>query len=199
MPAAQRFQFFNNSIEQNQGKKCIKPSVFWLLSTRTMQSACYRSIGLGKINPAWSNVVSGFAVQIVLGSLYLWGNITPITTSYLRKYDPSLTYNDTLFVYIVALAFNGIFVMFSGYFQTTFGPRLCVLVGGYIICFAALCASYCTSLAGFILTQGAMFGAGFGMSYSASFTVAIKWLPERKAMLTGLIISGVGFGTSGFR
>lgn len=164
-----------------------------------MQSACYRSIGLGKINPAWSNVISGFAVQIVLGSLYLWGNITPITTSYLRIYDPTLTYNDTLFVYIVALAFNGIFVMFSGYFQSTIGPRMCIIVGGYLICIAALCSSYCTSLAGFIFTQGVMFGAGFGVTYSASFTLAIKWLPERKALLTGLVISGVGIGTSGFR
>jgi MFS family permease len=164
-----------------------------------MQSLFYRSIGLSKINPAWSNVLSGFSVQIVLGSLYLWGNITPITTSYLRIYDSSLTYNDTLFVYIVALAFNGIFVMFSGYFQSTFGPRLCVIVGGYLICFAAFCSSYCTSLVGFILTQGAMFGAGFGITYSASFTTAIQWLPERKALLTGLVISGVGFGTSGFR
>ena len=164
-----------------------------------MQSALYRSIGLGRVNPAWSNVISGFSVQIVLGALYLWGNITPITTSYLRIYDPSLTYNDTLFVYIVALAFNGIFVMFSGYFQTNFGPRACVMAGGYLMCLSALLSSYCTTLIGFIATQGAMFGAGFGISYSASFTVAIKWLPERKAMLTGLVISGVGFGTSGFR
>ena len=51
--------------------------------------------------------IAGFLVHIVLGTLYLWGIITVAVTSYLKKYDPSVTYNDTILIYGTALGVQG--------------------------------------------------------------------------------------------
>jgi hypothetical protein len=49
------------------------------------------------------SVVGGFLIHIVLGTLYLWGNITTAVTSYIRRYENTVTYNQTLSVFASAL------------------------------------------------------------------------------------------------
>jgi len=151
-----------------------------------------------RINPAWRTALGGFMVHMVLGTVYLWGNITPIVTSYLRKFDSSLTYTDTIFVYITALMFNGISMLCSGYVEKLVGTRACVLIGGYMVAVAALLASYASSLHFLLLTQGILFGTGFGIAYAAPFSCAVRWLPQRKGLLTGIVIAGIGVGAAFF-
>jgi len=53
------------------------------------------------------SLFAGVLIHLCLGTLYLWGNITVSVTSYLRQYDASITYNDTILVYAMALGFQG--------------------------------------------------------------------------------------------
>lgn len=92
-------------------------------------------------------------IHMVLGSLYLWGNLTPVVTSYLRKYDGDLTYNDTIFVYITALLFNGISMLCQGYIETVIGARGCVFLGGYLVVLASILSSCATSIEFLVLTE----------------------------------------------
>lgn len=48
-------------------------------------------------------------------------------------------------------------------------------------------------------SQGVMFGCGFGIAYTVPFSCAAKWLPSRKGLLTGIVISGIGVGAAVFR
>jgi hypothetical protein len=49
------------------------------------------------------SVIGGFLIHVVLGTLYLWGNITTAVTSYIRRYENTVTYNQTLSVFASAL------------------------------------------------------------------------------------------------
>lgn len=131
---------------------------------------------------------------MVLGTLYLWANVTAPVTSYLRIHDPKITYNDTIYVYICALAFDGLIMLVSESVQERLGPRITALLGGYILALAAFLSSFATSLNFLIFTEGIMFGCGFGLAYTAPITCASQWMPEKKALLTGIIISGIGAG-----
>ena len=62
----------------------------------------------------WKNVLGGFLIHLVLGTLYIWANVTSAVTSYLRKFDESISYNDTLAVYAAALAAQGATMYLGG-------------------------------------------------------------------------------------
>jgi len=44
------------------------------------------------------SVTAGFIMQLILGSIFIWGNITPYVTSYMRLHDESITMEHTFFM-----------------------------------------------------------------------------------------------------
>ena len=90
---------------------------------------------------------------------------------------------------------NGVSMCFGGYVVEKIGARGSVALGGYIIALGSLLSSFATSLAWFITTQGGIFGLGFGIAYTGPIIAASKWLPEKKGLLNGLIIGGMGVGS----
>lgn len=142
----------------------------------------------------WKSVLGGFFIHLVLGTLYLWGNITEAVTAHLRKYDSSITYNDTLLVYACALAGQGSFMVIGGLIEAKIGARNCCLVGGSVLIAGTLLSSVATSLNTLLLTDGIMFGIGMGICYSAPIACASRWLPGRKGLLSGIIVAGFGGG-----
>lgn len=136
----------------------------------------------------------GFFIHLVLGTLYCWGNITTAVTAYIRGFDPSVTYSDTLAVYSAALAFQGLFMSIGGFIERQIGARKTVMLGGYIIVFGTFLAARATSLIELVFANGVLFGIGMGIAYSSPITAAARWLPKRKSLLSGVIVSGFGGG-----
>jgi len=130
-------------------------------------------------------VVGGLCIHLVLGTLYCWGNITTFVTAYLRRYDQSITYNDTLLVYATALGCQGLFMFLGGVLEKNIGPKYTCLIGGYLIVFGTLLSSFMTTLNGMILSEGVFFGIGLGLSYSAPIACSVRWMPSRKGLVTG--------------
>ena len=142
----------------------------------------------------WKSVVGGFLIHLVLGTLYLWGNITEAVTAHLRKYDNTVTYNDTLLVYACSLAGQGSFMVIGGLIEAKIGARRCCLIGGSILVAGTLLSSLATTLNALLLTNGIMFGVGMGICYSAPIACASRWLPGKKGLLSGIIVAGFGGG-----
>jgi MFS family permease len=143
----------------------------------------------------WKSVIGGFFIHLVLGTLYLWGNITQAVTAHLRKYDPSITYNDTLLVYACALAGQGLFMIAGGLIEAKIGARKCCLLGGTILVSGTLLSSSATTLTHLLLTNGILFGVGMGICYSAPIACASRWMPDKKGLLSGIIVAGFGGGS----
>ena len=142
----------------------------------------------------WLNVVGGFLIHLVLGTLYLWGNITIYVTAYMRKFAPATTYNDTLMVYATAIGVQGAFMTIGGIIESRIGPKYCCLLGGYILVTGILLASTATSLFELIAYNGVFFGMGMGICYSAPIAAACRWMPGRKGVFSGIVVAGFGFG-----
>jgi MFS family permease len=133
-----------------------------------------------------------------VGTLYVWGIITTAVTAHMRKYDPSLTYNDTLMVYATALLFQGLTMFLGGILEFQFGARLTCLMGGYLLVLGTILSATVTSFAGLLFTNGVMFGLGIGICYTGPMVCASRWLPEHKGLVSGLIVGGFGGGACGF-
>lgn len=145
-------------------------------------------------SPGWKTVAGGFLVHLVLGTLYCWANITSSVTSYLRVYDSSVTYNKTILVYASALAAQGATMLLGGLISQRIGSSLCCLMGSFVIVCGAFLASMSTTATEMILCQGVLFGIGIGLCYTAPISAAVRWLPNNKGLVTGIIVGGFGCG-----
>lgn len=142
----------------------------------------------------WSTVCGGFLIHIVLGSLYCWANLTSAITSRLRLFHPDLAYSDTLIVFAAALAAQGLTIFIGGVLAQNIGTPITCLIGGYILVLGTYLSSFVKSLDQLILTDGVLFGIGLGICYTSPISCAVRWLPTRKGLVTGIIVGGFGCG-----
>ena len=55
-------------------------------------------------------------------------------------------------------------------------------------------ASICTSWASFVFFYSFLFPLGMGLCYWPPIICSWEWFPERKGLMTGLIVGAFGFG-----
>jgi OFA family oxalate/formate antiporter-like MFS transporter len=134
----------------------------------------------------WLTVFGGFVIHLVLGTLYLWANITSAVTSYLKSFNPNITYNDTIIIFAASLAAQGMTMLIGGIISQKVGVRNSCILGGVTIFIGTLSASLSTSLGGMVASQGIMLGVGLGLCYTAPISAAVKHLPHRKGLVTGI-------------
>eukprot|EP01031_Cornospumella_fuschlensis_P039062 gene39062-47523_t len=115
---------------------------------------------------AWLTVFGGFCIHLVLGTLYLWANITSAVTSRLKAFHAEITYNDTILVFASALLAQGSMMMIGGLLSQSIGPKKTCALGGCVIVAGALGASSSTTLASLVFCQGVMLGLGLGLCYT---------------------------------
>ena len=111
-------------------------------------------------NRGWLCVFGGVVIHLVLGTLYIWGNITNAVTSYIRIYEPGVTYNESLMVYATALAFQGATMFLGGVIERKIGAQKTCLIGGYVLVLGTLLSATAKSLGALIVTDGFLFGIG---------------------------------------
>ena len=44
------------------------------------------------------------------------------------------------------------------------------------------------------ITYGVIGGFGMGMTYSTTIACCQKWFPDKRGLITGIIVSALGFG-----
>ena len=163
---------------------------------------------------AYSSVIGGILVQLVLGTLFSFGNLVPYFATYLTywkhhsegNYTPDKsceTYKDDYtnfvsycnWIFAVAVIAEAGASVLGGRFEIKMGAARSCMFGSFILSsgvgltYFAIENLYLT-----ILTYGLMFGLGAGIAYPGSIVCGMKWWPHRRGMVTGLIAAGFGSG-----
>jgi hypothetical protein len=95
--------------------------------------------------------VGGFFFSLIVGGLQIWGNVTVYITSYLRLYDPSITYGDTFITFpIHSMTLNTTMIMGS-YVARRANNRLMVLFSTMVLFIGLFLSSYTSTLFWFIV------------------------------------------------
>ncbi|KAJ9455740.1 putative MFS-type transporter YhjX [Diplonema papillatum] len=139
----------------------------------------------------------GVLVHLVLGTFYSWGNMTTYVTSYLRGEFPGTRYKTTLWAYLMAPPFQAICMPMGGAWVTKkAGTRAAAAVGAVMsgACMLLLSVAVQHSLAGMIITYGAVWGTATGFAYAAPMVAGISYMPEAKGLISGVVASGYGLG-----
>ncbi len=137
-------------------------------------------------------IVAAIAIQMCLGIAYVWSLFQTGIAERIFNGDnasASLTFSLLLFM----LGVGGII---GGKLAVKYSTRKVVIAGGIILAIGFFIASQVTADVPWLLwiSYGVMGGLGMGFTYSTTIACAQKWYPEKKGLVTGLIVSALGFG-----
>lgn len=139
----------------------------------------------------WIPVIAGIAIQLCLGTAYIWGVFQPevVKTLEWTQKDAALTFSILLGV----LTFGS---TVGGLIQDKLSPRPVLISGGLILALGFFLASFATKTWPGLLwiTYGIIGGFGMGTTYTTTIAVCQKWFPDKRGLITGIIVSALGFG-----
>lgn len=137
-------------------------------------------------------VIAAIAIQLCLGTAYIWSVFQEGISKSLfsgNNANAALTFS-------ILLAVLSIGSTIGGKLQDKIGPRLTVIIGGFILALGFFLASFTGPSASWMLwiTYGVLGGFGMGFIYSTTIACAQKWFPDKRGLITGVIVSALGFG-----
>ena len=132
--------------------------------------------------------VAPILMQVLLGMLYSWSVFRgPLAKAYGWN---NVQTNDPFSYSILALVAGTIL---GGLWQDRSGPRLVASVGGVLLGLGwLLSAVFGRDPVALIVTYGCVVGIGTGFGYVAPIATLVKWFPDKRGMMVGLAVMGVG-------
>ena len=143
-------------------------------------------------NQGLYTVIAAIAIQLTLGIAYIWSIFqTGIADSI---FDGDNAAAGLTFSLLLAVLTVG--SVLGGKLTIKYSTRIVVFVGGIILSAGFFLASFTTAEHPWVLwlTYGFMGGIGMGFTYSTTIACAQKWFPHKKGVVTGVIVSAIGFG-----
>lgn len=136
-------------------------------------------------------ILAAVMIQLCLGTVYGWSVFV----------KPLMAANDwsqtqVTLTFSLAICFLGIGAFLIGP-RADRDPRRVAILGGLLFGAGHLlagCAVGAGSLIPLYLSYGVLGGLGMGLSYLVPISVAIKWVPQRRGFISGVIVMGFGAG-----
>jgi OFA family oxalate/formate antiporter-like MFS transporter len=131
-------------------------------------------------------------LQICFGTVYAWSFFQTLLVKQL-----GWSFTETAWAFSTAIFSLGVSAAWAGAVLPRVGPRRlatlgsAMFAGGYLIASLAL---HVDMLLLFYLGYGVIGGAGIGLGYVTPVATAAKWFPERKGLVTGMVVMGFGVG-----
>ena len=134
----------------------------------------------------------GTLLQMCLGSVYAW--------SYFQKplvESGGWRHTQVAWTFSLAIAFLGAAAAVGGLCLPRFGPRKLAILGSVLFGAGHLLAAlaiWWRVLPLLWLGYGVIGGIGLGLGYVTPVATVAKWFPDRKGLVTGMVVMGFGFG-----
>lgn len=129
-------------------------------------------------------------IQLCIGGIYAWSNLARSLTD-----DYGLMEWQAQLIFGFNIAAFALMMLFAGPLLDRRGPKLPVLIGGCLFAVGLLLASFSQGDFPLLLMgYGVIAGAGIGFIYLCPISVAVRWFPRRKGLVTGVAVAGFGGG-----
>jgi MFS transporter, OFA family, oxalate/formate antiporter len=131
-------------------------------------------------------------LQLCLGTVYAWSYFQPLLVEQFRWSN-----TDTSWAFSLSICCLGLSAAWGGINLARIGPRKLAVAGGLLFAAGyalAAVALAVKSLMLFYLGYGAVAGTGIGLGYVTPMSTVIKWFPDKKGLLTGIVAMGFGLG-----
>jgi len=151
-----------------------------------------QTVATEKTPNRWLIAGMGTLLQLCLGSVYAWSWFQkPLTEGY------GWTNAQVAWTFSFAIGFLGLAAAAGGVALPRFGPRTLAVAGSLLFGAGHLLAAlalHLHSLPLLWLGYGVVGGIGLGLGYVTPVATAAKWFPDKKGLVTGMVVMGFGFG-----
>jgi OFA family oxalate/formate antiporter-like MFS transporter len=140
----------------------------------------------------WLIAAMGTLLQLCLGSVYAWSYFQkPLVETY------GWSNTQVAWTFSFAIGFLGLAAAAGGVLLPHFGPRKLAVTGSALYGLAYLLAALALHLRSLPLLWfgfGVVGGIGLGLGYVTPVATVAKWFPDKKGLVTGMVVMGFGFG-----
>jgi MFS transporter, OFA family, oxalate/formate antiporter len=145
-------------------------------------------------------LVGGFSLMLYLGCFFLWGNIDIYVLSYFHEFNPNLSISFIYLVDLFLVGANCIGYNIGTYFlnHLRMPPKVVIAIGSSVALAGIYASSFTKSLPPYLTLYTFLNGLGSGTCYLVPLICGWEYFPERKGLVTGLILGAYGFGSFGF-
>jgi OFA family oxalate/formate antiporter-like MFS transporter len=140
----------------------------------------------------WVVAAAGAVLQLCLGTVYAWSFFQKAIVAGFGWSNSA-----TAWAFSAAICVLGVAAAAGGIKLAAIGPRRLAVCGialyaaGHIIGGVALATG---NIALFYAGYGLVGGVGLGLGYVTPVATVARWFPDRKGLLTGLVVMGFGLG-----
>lgn len=134
--------------------------------------------------------ILGILMNLCMGNLYAWSVFRiPLQKMF------GWTAPEATVPFQLSIAFFAVAMVFAGRWQDKAGPKTVGMVGGLLVGAGFVLSSFLGStLTGLYISFGVIAGLGIGCAYVTPLSVTIKWWPDKRGLMTGLVVLGFGAG-----
>jgi OFA family oxalate/formate antiporter-like MFS transporter len=138
----------------------------------------------------WGIACAGILLQMSLGAVYAWSVFrVPLAREF------HWTISQVTVAFTIAILVAGAAAFFGGLWAKRVGPRVVALTGGVLYGGGVFLASFSYhGLWWLYLSYGVIGGCGLGFANITPIAVLLKWFPERRGLMTGIVVGGFGAG-----
>ncbi len=142
-----------------------------------------------KVFNRWLVVVGGLIVNLQLGVIYSWSIfIKPLMAEFgWTKAQAASPFTVVVFLF-------GFMMIPAGKLQDIYGPKWVATGGGVLLGLGFILSTWAQSLPYLLFTYGIIGGIGEAAAYVTPVATGIKWFPDKRGLVTGLIVMGFGAG-----
>jgi OFA family oxalate/formate antiporter-like MFS transporter len=142
-------------------------------------------------------LLGGVCIHLFCGNLYLWGNISTYVVSYYHFVHGDNEANLKIAKIVLPIIFTlltlfnpiGAYLVKKGY-----NPKLILTLGSAVMLSAIFMCTIVTKWWLFVYFYALQFPMGIGLVYYTPIVCCWEWFPEKRGLVTGIIVAGFGFG-----
>lgn len=137
---------------------------------------------------AKTTVLASFIIMLCLGGVYAWSIFVPELKN---NYGFSSTQVQLIFGVLIAIFPTT--MVFAGKLEHRFKPRTHGIISALLFSSGYLLSGFSNGNFYLILIGiGLLAGIGTGFGYLAALTTPVKWFPDKRGMVTGIVAAGFG-------
>lgn len=140
----------------------------------------------------WVVALMGTVLQLGLGTVYAWSYFQSLLVKSYRW-----SYTDTAWAFSLVIMALGLAAAWAGVNLPQYGPRRLAMTGAALFSLSYLLggmALHFRSIPLFYLGYSIVGGIGIGLGYVTPVSTVAKWFPDKKGLVTGVVVMGFGVG-----
>lgn len=142
----------------------------------------------------WIVLAASCLVNLCIGSLYAWSVFASPMAAHLTAIN-GFDGGSLAIVFSVANAVGPITMISGGAVNDRLGPRWVILAGGLLFGGGMIGAGFSTNLAMLVGFYGLGCGLGMGLVYGAVVSNAVKFFPDKKGLVGGIVTAFYGISS----